>query len=229
MLDMGFAEDIESILAETPSSRQTLLFSATLPKRIAAIARRHLHDPVRISIGDEVRSRDGRLGSGTAPTSCSEAHKAAALGRMLDVESPAAAIVFCRTREAVDGLTETLNGRGYRAEALHGGMTQEQRNRVMERLRGGAADLLIATDVAARGLDIEHLSHVVNYDVPCEVESYVHRIGRVGPRRTGGRRHHAGRAARAPEAARRSSGRPSRRSPSRRSPRWPTFGRAGST
>ncbi len=88
--------------------------------------------------------------------------------------------MFCRTREAVDGLTETLNGRGYRSEALHGGMSQEQRDRVMGRLRGGAADLLIATDVAARGLDIEQLSHVINYDVPSSVDTYVHRIGRVG-------------------------------------------------
>ena len=108
------------------------------------------------------------------------AHKAAALGRILDVESPTAAIVFCRTRGEVDELTETLNGRGYRAEALHGGMNQEQRDRVMGRLRRGTADLLVATDVAARGLDIDQLTHVVNYDVPSAPESYVHRIGRVG-------------------------------------------------
>src|SRR3712207_2986424 len=108
------------------------------------------------------------------------AHRSAALGRILDVEAPTAAIVFCRTREEVDSLTETLNGRGYRAEALHGGMSQEQRDRVMSRLRGGTADLLVATDVAARGLDIEQLTHVVNYDVPSAPESYVHRIGRVG-------------------------------------------------
>ncbi len=108
------------------------------------------------------------------------AHKPAALGRVLDVEAPAAAIVFCRTRDEVDQLTEHLNGRGYRAEGLHGGMTQEQRDRVMGRLRSGTADLLIATDVAARGLDIDHLTHVVNYDVPSAPDSYVHRIGRVG-------------------------------------------------
>ena len=99
---------------------------------------------------------------------------------MLDVEAPTAAIVFCRTRDEVDQLTETLNGRGYRAEALHGGMSQEQRDRVMGRLRGGTADLLVATDVAARGLDVEQLTHVVNYDVPSAPEAYVHRIGRVG-------------------------------------------------
>jgi ATP-dependent RNA helicase DeaD len=108
------------------------------------------------------------------------AHKPAALGRVLDVEAPGAALVFCRTRDEVDQLTETLNGRGYRAEALHGGMGQEQRDRVMARLRSGTADLLVATDVAARGLDVEHLTHVVNYDVPSAPESYVHRIGRVG-------------------------------------------------
>ena len=108
------------------------------------------------------------------------AHKPAALGRVLDVEAPTAAIVFCRTRDEVDQLTETLNGRGYRAEALHGGMSQEQRDRVMGRLRDGTADLLVATDVAARGLDIEQLTHVVNYDVPSAPEAYVHRIGRVG-------------------------------------------------
>jgi ATP-dependent RNA helicase DeaD len=107
-------------------------------------------------------------------------HKAAALGRILDVESPTAAIVFCKTRGEVDELTETLNGRGYRAEALHGGMDQEQRDRVMGRLRSQTADLLVATDVAARGLDVDHLTHVVNYDVPSAPESYVHRIGRVG-------------------------------------------------
>ncbi len=110
----------------------------------------------------------------------SRAHKPAALGRILDLEAPAAALVFCRTRAEVDQLTETLNGRGYRAEALHGGMTQDQRDRVMTRLRNESADLLVATDVAARGLDIDQLTHVVNYDVPSAPDAYVHRIGRVG-------------------------------------------------
>jgi ATP-dependent RNA helicase DeaD len=108
------------------------------------------------------------------------AHKAAALGRVLDIEAPSAAIVFCGTRNEVDQLTQVMNGRGYRAEALHGGMTQDQRDRVMDRLRSETADLLVATDVAARGLDIDHLTHVINYDVPSAPESYVHRIGRVG-------------------------------------------------
>ncbi|MFT3851220.1 MAG: helicase-related protein [Ilumatobacteraceae bacterium] len=108
------------------------------------------------------------------------AHKPAALGRVLDIEAPTAALVFCRTRVEVDQLTDTLIARGYRAEALHGGMSQEQRDKVMSRLRSGAAELLIATDVAARGLDVDVLTHVVNYDVPSAPESYVHRIGRVG-------------------------------------------------
>jgi ATP-dependent RNA helicase DeaD len=180
MLDMGFAEDLEAILGETPQERQTVLFSATMPRRLDSLARRHLNDPVRISIGRE------RTEPGEAPRVRQTAYvvprpaKPAALGRILDVEAPTAAIVFCRTREEVDALTETLNGRGYRAEALHGGMSQEQRDRVMGRLRAGTADLLVATDVAARGLDIEQLTHVVNYDVPSAPESYVHRIGRVG-------------------------------------------------
>ncbi|MCW2636120.1 MAG: deaD2 [Blastococcus sp.] len=180
MLDMGFAEDLEAILAETPETRQTVLFSATMPRRLDSLARRHLRDPVRISLGRE------RTVPGEAPRVRQTAYvvpraaKPAALGRILDVEAPAAAIVFCRTREEVDSLTETLNGRGYRAEALHGGMSQEQRDRVMGRLRAGTADLLVATDVAARGLDIDQLTHVVNYDVPSAPEAYVHRIGRVG-------------------------------------------------
>jgi ATP-dependent RNA helicase DeaD len=180
MLDMGFADDIEAILQDTPEDRQTVLFSATMPPRIDGIARRHLREPVRIRIEREAPA------AGEAPLIrqsayiVSRAYKPAALGRVLDVEAPTAAIVFCRTREEVDSLTETMNGRGYRAEALHGGMGQEQRDRVMGRLRSGTADLLVATDVAARGLDIEQLTHVINYDVPSAPESYVHRIGRVG-------------------------------------------------
>lgn len=180
MLDMGFAEDLESILEATPATRQTVLFSATMPPRIDAIAKRHQRNPVRVTIKKSLTE------AGTAALVKQSAYlvprhvKAAALGRILDIEAPEAAIVFCRTRGEVDQLTETLNGRGYRAEALHGGMDQEQRDRVMGRVRSGTAELLIATDVAARGLDIDHLTHVVNYDVPSAPESYVHRIGRVG-------------------------------------------------
>ena len=179
MLDMGFAEDIDAILQRIPESRQTVLFSATMPTRIAVMARTHLNDPVRIEIAQQRPAGGEALVRQTAYV-VTRAHKPAALGRVLDVESPTATIVFCRTREEVDQLTETLNGRGYRAEALHGGMGQEQRDRVMGRLRAGTADLLVATDVAARGLDIEQLTHVVNYNVPSAPESYVHRIGRVG-------------------------------------------------
>src|SRR3954454_22071147 len=107
-------------------------------------------------------------------------HTTAALGRVLEAERPKAAIVFCRTRADVDAVTETLTGRGLRAEALHGGMDQEHRTRVVERLRSGRTELLVATDVAARGLDIDLLTHVVNHDVPQTAEAYVHRIGRVG-------------------------------------------------
>src|SRR6185436_4087705 len=108
------------------------------------------------------------------------AHKAAALQRVLDMESPTSALVFCRTRLEVDSLVETLNAHGYRAEALHGGMMQRQREAVMGRFRAAKTDLLIATDVAARGLDVQQLSHVFNYDVPTDADAYVHRIGRTG-------------------------------------------------
>ncbi|HSK90050.1 MAG TPA: DEAD/DEAH box helicase [Euzebyales bacterium] len=180
MLDMGFAEDLEAIVAETPGTRQTALFSATLPKRVHHLARAYLDTPVRIRLaGGDARTGGGSLVRQTAYV-VARANKPAALGRILDVEAPNATIVFCRTRIEVDQLAQTMNGRGHRAEALHGGMDQKQRDRVMQRLRGETADLLIATDVAARGLDIDHLSHVVNYDLPSAPEAYVHRIGRVG-------------------------------------------------
>ena len=180
MLDMGFAEDIDTILTAAPADRQTVMFSATMPKRIIRIAERHLQNPKRIEIARE------KVPEGERPTITQTAYivarpyKAAALGRILDIEMPTAALVFCRTRADVDNLTETLSARGYRAEALHGGMDQTQRDRVMGRLRSGNAELLVATDVAARGLDVEQLTHVFNYDVPAAPESYVHRIGRVG-------------------------------------------------
>jgi ATP-dependent RNA helicase DeaD len=181
MLDMGFAEDIEEILGHTPDGRQTALFSATIPPRIEGMVRRHLRNPVRLELGGRMASTSAE--SGLVRQSAylvPRGHKPAALGRVLDLENPAAAVIFCRTRDDVDMLTETLNGRGHRAEALHGGMDQQQRDRVMSRLRSGSLALLVATDVAARGLDIEQLTHVVNYDVPSAPESYVHRIGRVG-------------------------------------------------
>src|SRR5689334_8060094 len=180
MLDMGFAEDIEAILAETPDTRQTVLFSATMPPRIDAIARRHLREPLRIRMGRETAAADSLPRVRQSAFLIARAHKTVALGRVLDVEAPQAAIVFCRTREEVDEVTQSLNGRGYRAEALHGGMSQDQRDRVMGRLRGGNTELLVATDVAARGLDVEQLTHVINFNVPAAPEAYVHRIGRVG-------------------------------------------------
>ncbi len=179
MLDMGFADDIESILDATPSARQTVMFSATLPSRINSIAKRYQRDPVRIQIG-KGDTKPGKALIRQSAYVVMRSHKPAALGRILDIEAPGAALVFCRTRGEVDQLTETMNGRGYRAEALHGGMDQAQRERVIGRLRDGTAELLVATDVAARGLDIDTLTHVVNYDVPSAPESYVHRIGRVG-------------------------------------------------
>ena len=191
MLDMGFTEDIETILEHTPKDRQTVLFSATLPRRITAIAERHQRDPVRITIKAGDVGTDAGLVRQTAYV-VDRHHKAAALARILDVEAATSAIVFCRTRAEVDELTVTMNSRNHRAEALHGGMDQEQRDRVMGRLRDGTAELLIATDVAARGLDVDTLTHVVNYDVPAAPEAYVHRIGRVGPGRPHGHRDHAG-------------------------------------
>lgn len=180
MLDMGFAEDIETILAQTPAARQTVLFSATMPPRIKNMVKQHLTTPATISVG-LAQAADGEAPQVRQTAYIVDrAHKSAALGRILDVEQPRQAIVFCRTRADVDQLTETLNGRGYRAEALHGGLGQEQRTRVLSRLRSETADLLIATDVAARGLDIDTLTHVVNFDVPSAPESYVHRVGRVG-------------------------------------------------
>jgi len=180
MLDMGFADDLEAILGQMPKVRQTALFSATMAARVGAVANRHLKDPVRITIARETVQLGERARIRQVAYIVSRAHKTATLGRVLDVESPTSAIVFCRTRTEVDDLSQSLTARGYRAESLHGGMSQEQRDRVMKKFRANTADLLIATDVAARGLDIDHLSHVINYDVPTSPEAYVHRIGRTG-------------------------------------------------
>ena len=180
MLDMGFVEDIETLLDATPDTRQVVLFSATIPRRIETLAQKYLQEPVTVRIRREA------VAAGETPQVRQTAylvprtHTTAALGRVLEAERPTAAIVFCRTRLDVDAVTETLTGRGLRAEALHGGMDQEHRTRVVERLRSGRTELLVATDVAARGLDIDLLTHVVNHDVPQSSEAYVHRIGRVG-------------------------------------------------
>ena len=180
MLDMGFAEDLEAILEQTPATKQTALFSATMPPRIQAIARKHLRHPVEITIAKEP------VKAGTAPKVLQTAyvvdrpHRGAALARIIDMAGPKSALVFCRTRLEVDEVTLMLNSRGHRAEAIHGGMSQVQRDRVMQAFRSGQTQLLVATDVAARGLDIPHVSHVINYDLPSSAEVYVHRIGRTG-------------------------------------------------
>ena len=180
MLDMGFADELDEILGSIPDTRQTMLFSATIPPRIASMVKKHLNDPVRISIKAE------KTEEGEAPVVRETAHlvnrqnRPAALGRVLELEQPASAIVFCKTRHEVDSLTETLSAKGHRADSLHGGMTQEQRDRAMGRLRAGATTILVATDVAARGLDVDHLTHAFNFGLPTAPEQYVHRIGRVG-------------------------------------------------
>src|SRR6185295_12917089 len=156
------------------------LFSATMPARIMTISSNHLKNPARVTIARE------KVAAGKVPRVrqvayvVHRAHKAATLERILDMEDPTATLVFCRTRMEVESLVETFNAHGHRGEALHGGMVQRERDRVMGLFRAQKADVLIATDVAARGLDIEHLSHVVNYDVPAAAEAYVHRIGRTG-------------------------------------------------
>ena len=180
MLDMGFADDLEEILHALPEERQMALFSATMPPFIAGIAERHLRDAVKLRMAPE------KVQAGEVPRVRQVAYvvprgmKGAALGRVLDAEAPTRCIVFCRTRTEVDSLTESLAGHGFRAEALHGGLSQEQRDRVMKLFKGNAVELLVATDVAARGLDIANLSHVVNYELPTSPEAYVHRIGRTG-------------------------------------------------
>jgi ATP-dependent RNA helicase DeaD len=180
MLDMGFAEDLEAILEQTPKTKQMALFSATMPPRIQAIARRHLRDPIEVTIAKEP------VKAGTAPKVAQTAyivarpHRGAALARIIDMAGSKSALVFCRTRLEVDEVTLMLNNRGHRAEAIHGGMSQVQRDRVMQAFRTGQTELLVATDVAARGLDIPHVSHVINYDLPSSAEVYVHRIGRTG-------------------------------------------------
>jgi ATP-dependent RNA helicase DeaD len=180
MLDMGFAEELEAIVAAVPAERQTALFSATIAPRIKKIAKSYTRDAVYVTIASEQPAAGKSFRVREVAYVVGRAHKAAALGRVIDMESPTSAIVFCRTRTEVDELTETLSSRGYQAEAIHGGLSQEQRDRVLRRFRDGTSELLVATDVAARGLDIEHLSHVFNFDVPSSPDAYVHRIGRTG-------------------------------------------------
>ena len=180
MLDMGFADDLDAILEQTPAVKQTALFSATMPPRIKSIAHRHLKHPAEITIAKEP------VKAGAAPRVQQTAYvvtrpyRGSTLARIIDMAGPKSALIFCRTRLEVDEVTQMLNSRGYRAEAIHGGMSQIQRDRVMQAFRMGQTELLVATDVAARGLDIPHVSHVINYDLPSSAEVYVHRIGRTG-------------------------------------------------
>ena len=180
MLDMGFSDDLDAIFAALPEDRQTALFSATMPPRILQITKRHQKDPARVTIESEKAAKGDAPRVRQVAYVVSRAHKPAALARIIDMEDPVATLVFCRTRLEVESLVETFNAHGQRAEALHGGMEQRQRDKVMSLFRSQKADVLIATDVAARGLDITHITHVVNYDVPASAEVYLHRIGRTG-------------------------------------------------
>ena len=177
MLQMGFVDDIEWILEQTPPTRQVVLFSATMPAPIRRIAQKHLRDPAEVTI---------RCRTSTATSIrqrywvVSGLHKLDALTRILEAEPFDGMLVFARTKQSTVELAERLEARGFAAAALNGDMQQKDRERTIARLKSGQLDILVATDVAARGLDVERISHVVNYDVPYDTESYVHRIGRTG-------------------------------------------------
>lgn len=177
MLNMGFLEDIETIIAQLPVDRQTMLFSATIPVQIENLSRRFLNNPERISI------QSPTLTVPTIQQSCielNEYQKFEILCRLLDTKAPEMAIVFARTKKRVDEVAEGLVKRGYSAEAIHSDLSQPRRDTVMRHFREGLVDILVATDVAARGLDINGVTHVFNVDMPLDPESYVHRIGRTG-------------------------------------------------
>jgi len=177
MLRMGFIDDVEWILKQTPDNRQMALFSATMPREIQRIARRHLSDPQEIAI---------KTATATADTirqrywSVDRMHKLDALTRILEVEPFDAMLVFVRTKTATTLLAEKLEARGYSAAAINGDMAQKDRERMVDRLKRGSLDILVATDVVARGLDVDRISHVINYDIPSDTEAYIHRIGRTG-------------------------------------------------
>lgn len=177
MLRMGFIEDVEWVLGHTPDTRQIALFSATMPKEIKKVAEKYLNEPEHIKIQSK---------TSTATTIeqrywlVSGLHKLDALTRVLETEEFDGMIIFVRTKIATIELADKLTARGFRAEALNGDIAQNARERIVEKLKKGQSDILIATDVAARGLDVERISHVVNYDIPYDTESYVHRIGRTG-------------------------------------------------
>lgn len=177
MLSMGFEEDIETILNETPAERQTVLFSATLDARIRAIAKKYLNEPVEVKIKAKELTVDKIE---QIAIEVKQSMKDEALSRIIDVNNPKKAVIFCNTKRKVDDLIETLRQRGYSAESFHGDIKQIQRERIMKRFKGGEFKILIATDVVARGIDVDELNLVVNYDLPQEEEYYVHRIGRTG-------------------------------------------------
>jgi ATP-dependent RNA helicase DeaD len=177
MLRMGFIEEVQWILEQTPEKRQMALFSATMPKEIERIARRYLDNPREISIktktatAETIRQRYWQV---------SGLHKLDALTRILEVEPFDAILMFVRTKSATTELAERLEARGYAAAAMNGDMQQSQREQMVNRLKKGSLDILVATDVAARGLDVDRISHVINYDIPYDAEAYIHRIGRTG-------------------------------------------------
>jgi ATP-dependent RNA helicase DeaD len=177
MLRMGFQEDVETILADTPDGKQVALFSATMPSQIRRIAKKYLTDAVEITVASKtVTAANTRQ----RYIELSYPRKMDALTRILEVEPFEAMIVFVRTKQATEDLAERLRARGFDAAAINGDLAQVQRERTIGQLRTGELDILVATDVAARGLDVERISHVVNYDIPQDAESYVHRIGRTG-------------------------------------------------
>ena len=177
MLNMGFAEDVETILADTPDTKQVALFSATMPKQIRNLSQKYLDNPVEISIERKTRTADNIA---QRYLICSYPQKVDALTRILEVENFEGMIVFVRTKNETETLAEKLRARGFGATAINGDVPQAVRERTVNQLKAGKLDILVATDVAARGLDVERITHVVNYDIPTDTESYVHRIGRTG-------------------------------------------------
>ncbi len=177
MLKMGFAEDVEQILAQTPEDKQVALFSATMPATIRRLAQQYLHDPEEISVKGKTTTNANITQRYLV---VSYAQKVDALTRILEVENFEGMIVFVRTKNETETLAEKLRARGYSAAAINGDIPQPMRERTVGQLKDGKLDILVATDVAARGLDVERISHVVNFDIPTDTESYVHRIGRTG-------------------------------------------------
>jgi ATP-dependent RNA helicase DeaD len=177
MLDMGFREDIEEIISYTSSKRQTMMFSATMPPEILALAKQYLKDPLFITVDDEALIVPGIEQSYMETT---EKTKADALTGLLRKHRPKLALIFCNTKHMVDELSRRLKRQGFRAEGLHGDMDQSRRDAILQRFRTKALSVLVATDVAARGLDITGVDMVLNYDVPKNADHYVHRIGRTG-------------------------------------------------